>query len=122
MPQAEKFFTFPIDHVIAIKHGGETSQDNLCLSCPDCNVYKGSDISSLDPVSGQISRLFNPRRDTWIVHFELQGAHIVPLTIIGRTTETLLRLNHPQRVLERMELIAVGRYPSASTSPDIDPR
>ena len=29
-----------IDHIIAEKHGGDTSEDNLCLSCFGCNRHK----------------------------------------------------------------------------------
>ncbi len=26
-----------IDHVIPVKHGGDTTDSNLCLACLDCN-------------------------------------------------------------------------------------
>ena len=48
-----------IDHVIAVKHGGETADHNLALCCTICNRFKGSDIASLDPESGQLTPLFN---------------------------------------------------------------
>ena len=51
------------DHVIATKHGGETTADNLAWACFLCNRYKGSDIASVDPQSRRITRLFNPRQD-----------------------------------------------------------
>ena len=51
--QADQFFAFEIDHIIAEKHGGQTLIDNLCLSCPDCNAFKGSDIASIDWGSGR---------------------------------------------------------------------
>ena len=46
--QEDQFFAFEIDHIIAEKHGGPTVGDNLCLSCPECNAFKGSDIASID--------------------------------------------------------------------------
>jgi len=46
--QSDQFFVFEIDHIIAEKHGGQTLSENLCLSCPDCNAFKGSDIASID--------------------------------------------------------------------------
>jgi hypothetical protein len=46
--QEDQLFAFEIDPIIAEKHGGPTVSDNLCLSCPDCNAYKGSDIASID--------------------------------------------------------------------------
>ena len=30
-----------IDHVIAVKHGGQTIEENLALCCALCNRYKG---------------------------------------------------------------------------------
>jgi len=33
-----------IDHVIAVKHGGQTVEENLALCCTVCNKFKGSDI------------------------------------------------------------------------------
>jgi 5-methylcytosine-specific restriction endonuclease McrA len=53
--------THQVDHVIAEKHGGQTSLDNLALSCMVCNRRKGSDIGSLDPTTGVLVPLFNPR-------------------------------------------------------------
>src|ERR1700686_4499325 len=60
-----------IDHVIAIKHGGETTAGNLALSCTVCNKHKGTDLASIDPETGEMQRLFNPRRDQWREHFRL---------------------------------------------------
>src|SRR6266540_675471 len=36
-----------VDHVIAEKHGGNTTLENLALSCTLCNRRKGSDLSSM---------------------------------------------------------------------------
>ena len=52
-----------VDHIIAEKHRGETIEENLCLSCYECNRHKGSDFASFDPVTGEIAMLFNPRGD-----------------------------------------------------------
>ena len=46
--QEDQLFAFEIDHIIAEKHGGPTVTGNLCLSCPECNAFKGSDIASID--------------------------------------------------------------------------
>lgn len=61
LAEADAFFPHEPDHIIAIKHGGETTEENLALSCFDCNRFKGSDVSSIDPVTGQLTPLFNPR-------------------------------------------------------------
>ena len=53
---------FEIDHIIAIKHGGPTVLHNLALSCYHDNSHKGSNIAGLDPKTGKLTPLFNPRR------------------------------------------------------------
>lgn len=110
-PQEMGFLTFEIEHIIAEKHGGETALDNLALACPYCNRYKGSDIGSLDPETGQLTPLYNPRTQDWDEHFRLQDAEIVPLTPEGRVTVKVLRLNHDDRVEERRQLLEIGVYP-----------
>ena len=99
------------DHLIALKHGGKTVASNLALACFDCNRFKGSDIASIDSVSGELVALFNPRTQRWSEHFRLNGPRIIPLTPVGRVTEKLLRLNLPARVAVRTHLISRGQYP-----------
>lgn len=99
------------DHIVAAKHSGTTSEDNLAWTCFVCNRAKGSDLSSIDAESGQLVRLFRPRDDRWIDHFRLNGAgRIVPLTDVGRVTESLLKLNRPEHVELRKMLSFTGRY------------
>jgi hypothetical protein len=64
------------------------------------------------PGGVEIVRLFHPRGDLWRDHFAITGARIMGLTDIGRATAALLRFNDSDRLLEREELIRVGRYPS----------
>lgn len=98
------------DHVIATQHGGETSLTNLAYACFQCNRFKGPNIASLDPATGALTPLFNPRVDRWNHHFRLSGASIEPLTPIGRATASLLRLNDAERVTIRGNLLNRGRY------------
>jgi len=100
-----------VDHIYAEKHGGETIESNLCLSCIDCNRYKGSDLASLDPLNAEIVPLFHPRRDQWSDHFRLDGANIEPLTAQGRTTVRLMHINDEDRINERAVLMSIKRYP-----------
>lgn len=109
--QEDNFLPFEVDHIISEKHGGETNSENLCFSCPYCNGYKGSDIGSIDRQTGVLTLLFNPRQQTWLEHFRLNGARIEPLTPEGRVTVFLLRLNREEQVAEREGLIELGRYP-----------
>ena len=98
------FYPHEVDHVVALKHGGETSPDNLAFACFQCNRHKGSDIASIDPQIGTITPLFNPRIQEWADHFRFEGATVVPLTPEGRATVYLLQLNDPERVQERAAL------------------
>ena len=95
---------FQIDHIIAIQHGGPTEPENLALSCFYCNSVKGPNIASIDPETGEITRLFHPRRDAWQEHFEWHGTILFGRTDVGRTTIRLLQINEPLRVLWRHEL------------------
>lgn len=106
----DSYVRHQIDHILARKHGGTTSLSNLAFACVLCNRYKGSDVAAPDPVTGEIVPLFHPRRQRWSDHFTLRGAVIVPLDSTGRATVALLRLNAPERVLEREELRRAGRW------------
>jgi len=76
-----------------------------------CNRLKGSDVASIDPRTGGIVRLFNPRSDCWADHFRLEGAVIEPVSSIGSAKVRLLRLKAPERISERGLLQSLGRYP-----------
>ena len=101
MPEIAAFVSHQIDHVIAEKHGGQTKVDNLALACTICNKYKGSDLTSIDPLSGSIIRLYHPRRDCWRDHFQWEEGKILPMTSIGNVTVRLLQINRAERVKER---------------------
>jgi len=111
--QDDTQFAHQMDHVIAVKHGGQTVSDNLALACLKCNRYKGSDLTAIDPVDGVIVQLFNPRAQIWSEHFTLDGARLVGLTQTGRATVALLQLNDRARLMQRRGLIMAGRYPPA---------
>src|SRR5215813_14217630 len=101
LAESQSFFPHEPDHLISRKHGGETVSANLALACFDCNRFKGPNIASLDPVTGKLVPLFNPRTQRWSEHFKLNGGRIVPLTPVGRATEKMLRLNLPVRIEAR---------------------
>ncbi len=100
-----------IDHIIAEQHGGKTVLENLAQACIHCNRKKGPNIASLDPTTGALVPLFNPRLHHWKEHFQLQGNLIFSLTPIGRVTVNLLALNHGERIRIRQALITAGQYP-----------
>jgi HNH endonuclease len=114
-PELASFASHEVDHIIAEKHGGLTQEDNLALSCTLCNKYKGSDLTSIDPQTGEITPLYHPRRDRWSDHFCLTGAEFTPLSPLGRVTVKLLQLNRGDRIKERQLLIEAGvlEFPSS---------
>ncbi|HLO86034.1 MAG TPA: HNH endonuclease signature motif containing protein [Nostocaceae cyanobacterium] len=103
-----------VDHIISIKHGGSTTAENLCYACVFCNLQKGTDLGSINWRNGELVRFYNPRRDFWGEHFQLDEAIIQPLTDIGEVTVRIFNFNNQERVLERQYLIAVGKYPPPS--------
>jgi hypothetical protein len=109
-PDAVSLYPHEVDHVVAEKHEGRTVESNLCLSCWVCNRHKGSDLTSIDPLSGDITPLFHPRRYRWDEHFRLSGATIEGITAQGRTTARMLHFNDPDQVELRAALIALGQY------------
>ena len=104
---------FEIDHIIAAKHGGLTVARNLALSCFHDNSHKGSNIAGLDPLTGRLTPLFNPRRQKWQRHFRWRGAYVIGRTAIGRVTVNVLNINDPLRVELRETLIEEGLFPQA---------
>lgn len=61
IPRDYAFLPYEPDHIIAVKHGGKTRAENLAWTCRPCNRRKGSDLSSIDPVTSEITPLYNPR-------------------------------------------------------------
>jgi hypothetical protein len=101
IPESASFALHEVDHIVAVKHGGTTFAENLALCCTLCNRHKGSDLSSVDPETGDVVLLFHPRNHLWVDHFRFEGVLICPLTPIGRATVRLLRLNAEPRLAER---------------------
>jgi hypothetical protein len=107
-PESLGAAAYQVDHIIAEKHGGQTRLENLAFACTPCNRRKGSDISSLDPLTGSLVALFNPRMQAWPEHFELRQETMAGLTSEGRTTIQFLHLNSPHRINERIVLLQAG--------------
>jgi len=100
-----------VEHVVAIQHGGGDDPSNLALACTHCNLHKGPNIAGRDPQTGELTRLFHPRRDRWKQHFAWNGAWLIGFTPVGRTTVHVLAMNDPLLVGAREALIALGRFP-----------
>jgi 5-methylcytosine-specific restriction endonuclease McrA len=102
----EQFLTYQIEHIVPRQHGGGDDDDNLALACPQCNLHKGPNLAGIDPLSGAIEPLFNPRRQAWEDHFESRGPYLFGRTPTGRVTIRVLAMNDEARIDLRGE---VGR-------------
>lgn len=111
LPQAAALHKHEPDHIVPRQHGGETEASNLALACFRCNRYKGPNVGSFDPLTGELVPLFNPRTQRWEDHFQLEEATIQPLTPEARVTVRILHLNDEDRVAERQVLMHAGFYP-----------
>ena len=112
LPQALTRLPCQIDHGIAVKHRGPTLAGNLALSCFACNNHKGPNIAGIDPISGKLTPLFNPRRHKWARHFRWDGPVLRGQTAIGRATVAVLEVNLPYRVALRQALIEAAVFPA----------
>jgi len=100
-------------HVEHIEPKGTNDLDNLCLSCPNCNLSKAVAITALDPLTGMQVALYNPRHQQWSEHFvwaenytQIQG-----LTAEGRATVDRLKMNRLRIVLARKRWVQIGFHP-----------
>ena len=101
---------FQVDHIVPQQHGGPTVSDNLAWSCLPCNKHKGPNLSGIDPATGQVVRLFHPRRDRWTEHFAWGQAKLIGLTPLGRATISVLKINRSDAILVREALMEEGLH------------
>jgi len=87
-----------VEHVVPRKHGGTDVPENLSLACIDCNLHKGSNLTGIDPATGEITVLFHPRQNSWNEHFEWQGIRIIGKTPIGRTSVRVFDMNSDEQL------------------------
>jgi 5-methylcytosine-specific restriction endonuclease McrA len=111
LPQSAWPVRHQVEHIIAEQHEGDDEPSNLALACAHCNLHKGPNLSGLDPVTRELTRLYDPRRDRWREHFAWQEAVLIGLTAVGRTTIQVLAMNDPVVVAIREALIVEGRFP-----------
>jgi hypothetical protein len=108
LPDALTNIDFEIDHVIARSHRGSDEFGNLAWACFRCNQFKGTNLSSVDPQTGRITILFNPRKNNWVKHFTMRRGVIHPLTSKGRATLALLQMNGGGYASVRREYFSVN--------------
>ena len=106
------FYRFQVDHIISLKHGGETVLENLAYACPICNRSKGSDLGTIITTEGPIIPFFHPRKDVWSEHFGIhENGIIFPKSPTGEATLKIFGMNHPDSVIERALLLKLGLFP-----------
>ena len=110
LPQLGSRVPFEIDHIIASKHRGRTTANNLAAACIYCNSYKCANISGRDTSTGKLTALYHPRRHKWPHHFRYDGGTLIGRTAIGRTTIAVLNINLPNLVALREVLMARGLF------------
>jgi 5-methylcytosine-specific restriction endonuclease McrA len=102
-----------MDHIIPIAFGGSNERENFAAACYRCNEFKGSKTEGIDPATGMLIPLFNPRSQIWKKHFIWAngGTHIIGLTPTGRATVITLRMNNEYIVGSRNLWVAMNWYP-----------
>ena len=117
MPSLYIYAPMEIDHIHPLFLGGNDDESNLCLACPRCNGFKGSQIVGKDATGLEVS-LFNPRLDSWSEHFGWaeDKAEIVALTSCGSATIAALQMNIEAAVDFRKTMAAIGAYPPTNVS------
>ncbi len=104
---------FIIEHIVPLAKGGSSSLGNLAFSCGGCNGHKYQKTEALDPVTGNMTSLFHPRKDDWFSHFEWDSdfLQIIGLTPTGRATVRALHLNRQELINFREVLKMTGEHP-----------
>ena len=104
---------FHIEHIIARARRGSNDRDNLALACGACNFSKSAAIDGIDPETGSLVPLFNPRTQHWADHFTISpdGAFIVGTTAIGRATVLVLKMNTARQTDARALWHKLGIFP-----------
>lgn len=106
------FYKFQVDHIISLKHGGNSELLNLAYSCPICNRNKGSDLGTILKDGGPIIPFFNPRVEKWIENFDvLETGEIVGKSDSAKATLKIFGINHPDSLIERAILLQIGLFP-----------
>ena len=101
------------DHIIPESLGGKTVRENLWLACRRCNQHKYTRTEGVDPITQQTVPLYNPRTQSWSVHFVWSetGTEIVGVTPIGRATVKALKMNNHVVVKARAHWVRWDWHP-----------
>ena len=97
-----------IEHITAKQYGGGDDAASLALACHLCNLHKGTNLTGIDPQTGQLSPIFHPRHDRWSDHFTFEGVRINGVSAVGRATIQVLNMNDARRLDLRSEVLKRG--------------
>lgn len=112
-PQRACGYRFHLEHVIPSAEGGVDDFDNRALACAACNLAKSDKTEDVDPESGELTPLFNPRDDDWEEHFRWSDDResIIAISPGGRATIVALKLNDEMRTDARKLWFDAGLLP-----------
>ena len=112
-PQRLTGQTFHLDHFLPRNRRGLRIPDNLVLACPHCNLTRRDLTTAVDPLTGRVMTLFNPRVDDWENHFfwSPNRLRIIGRTAKGRATINALRINATGQVEARTWWYLLGFIP-----------
>lgn len=104
---------FTIEHIVPKSKGGKDQLQNLAYSCQGCNSFKYNHVEALDPGTGKIASLFNPRTHFWSDHFTWNEncSLLIGISPIGRTTVNRLKLNRQGVINLRLILYKSDLHP-----------
>ncbi len=96
-PEAIFNFPFEVEHIVPKSQDGADEEANLALACRACNIYKSNWLTAIDLATQTEVPLFNPRRDAWQDHFQLdyETGSIRGLSPTGRASVGCLQMNSP---------------------------
>jgi hypothetical protein len=102
-----------VEHVVPRVEGGADSDDNPALACQGCNSRKSTKMQALDPVTGETTPLFHPRRHRWDDHFQWSDdyLYVIGRTPAGRASVATLKMNRVGLVNLRRILFLAGEHP-----------
>jgi HNH endonuclease len=111
--EANSGIPMTFDHILPRSKGGATGFENLCLACRTCNEFKSDLTEAVDPLTGEMVPLFNPRTQQWSDHFtwSQDSTRVEGLTATGRATITALRMNNLIVVVARDRWVISGWHP-----------
>lgn len=110
--------SFSVEHIIPRSLDGETTLNNLALSCQGCNNHKYNKTEGRDPVSGDVVQFYHPRQQLWSEHLAWNEDFtlLIGLTPTGRATVEALQLNREGVVNLRRVLYTMGEHPPSESN------